>query len=290
MRQRSVAKLQRGAKAAAGRLLAQRRHHAGDFGEPPALVLQRGAEARHRRHQAARIGVQRRREQRVDRRGFHIAPGIHHDHALRGFRDHAEIMGDQDDRGAKLGLELPDQVQDLRLDGDVERRGRLVGDQHLRIAGQRHGDHDALAHPAGELMRVLADAPLRFRNAHQREHLDGARERRAARQILVQHQDFADLVADGQHGIERGHRLLEDHRDLIAAQRAHLAVRQVEQVAPLEADRATDDASGGRLDQPQHRQRGDALAAARTLRPRPASRRRAAKTTRRRPRARRHRG
>ena len=35
-----------------------------------------------------------------------------------------------------LLLQLQHQVEDLRLDGDVERRGRLVGDQHLRIAGR----------------------------------------------------------------------------------------------------------------------------------------------------------
>ena len=50
-------------------------------------------------------------------------------------------------------LQLAEQVEDLRLDGDVERRGRLVGDQELGIAGERHGDHDALAHAAGELVR-----------------------------------------------------------------------------------------------------------------------------------------
>jgi hypothetical protein len=35
----------------------------------------------------------------------------------------------------RLLLELDHQVEDLRLDGDVERRRRLVGDQHLRVAG-----------------------------------------------------------------------------------------------------------------------------------------------------------
>ena len=38
-------------------------------------------------------------------------------------------------------------------------------------------------------------------------------ERRGARQAAVQHQRFGDLVADGEHRVERGHRLLEDHRD-----------------------------------------------------------------------------
>jgi hypothetical protein len=30
------------------------------------------------------------------------------------------------------------EIEDLRLDGDVERRGRLVRDQKARVADQRH--------------------------------------------------------------------------------------------------------------------------------------------------------
>ena len=59
------------------------------------------------------------------------------------------------------------QVQDLRLRGHVERRGRLVGDQDARIAGERHGDHHPLAQAAGELERILVDPPRRLRHADQ---------------------------------------------------------------------------------------------------------------------------
>ena len=50
------------------------------------------------------------------------------------------------------------QLEDLRLDRHVERGRRLVGDQELRLAGQRHRDHRALPHPAGELVRVVLQA------------------------------------------------------------------------------------------------------------------------------------
>ena len=39
---------------------------------------------------------------------------------------------------------LPDQPQDLRLRRDIQRGGRLVGDQQRGLQRQRHGDHDAL--------------------------------------------------------------------------------------------------------------------------------------------------
>src|SRR3546814_17068634 len=51
--------------------------------------------------------------------------------------------------------------QHLRLNGDIERGGRLVRQQQLRPAGQRHGDHHPLAHAAGELVRVVVQALAR---------------------------------------------------------------------------------------------------------------------------------
>ena len=116
----------------------QDRHQAGDLlqARPRARRIGLDVEPRDRPHQAARVGMQRVLEQRLDRRLLDLAAGIHHHDALGGLGDDAEIVGDQHDRRAGLLLELQHQVEDLRLDGDVERGGRLVGDQHLRIAGR----------------------------------------------------------------------------------------------------------------------------------------------------------
>jgi hypothetical protein len=42
-------------------------------------------------------------------------------------------VGDQDDRAVELVAQVAHQVEDLRLDRDIERRRRLIGDQELRI-------------------------------------------------------------------------------------------------------------------------------------------------------------
>jgi hypothetical protein len=60
------------------------------------------------------------------------AAGIHHRDLVGHFGDHAEIVGDQDDRHAGLLLQVAQQIEDLRLHGHVERGGRLVGDQQHR--------------------------------------------------------------------------------------------------------------------------------------------------------------
>ena len=74
--------------------------------------------------------------------------GIHHRDLVADLGDDAEIVGDQDDRGTARRFQLAHQLQDLGLQGDVERSRRLVGDEEARVAGQRHRDHDALAHAA----------------------------------------------------------------------------------------------------------------------------------------------
>ncbi len=62
------------------------------------------------------------------------------------------------------------QLQDLRLHRHVERGGRLVGDQQFRAAEQRHGDHHALAHAAGEFVRIHVDAALGLGDLHLVQH------------------------------------------------------------------------------------------------------------------------
>jgi hypothetical protein len=49
---------------------------------------------------------------------------------------------------------------------------------------------------------------------------------------LVHPDHLGDLVADREDRVERRHRLLEDHRDPVAADRAQLALGEGEQVAP----------------------------------------------------------
>ena len=55
--------------------------------------------------------------------------------------------------------QLAQQLEDLRLDRDVERADGLVGDQHARARRQRARDRDALALPAGQLRAGRASAP-----------------------------------------------------------------------------------------------------------------------------------
>src|SRR5262249_39239926 len=142
--------------------------------------------------------------------------GIHHRHLVGHLGDHAQIVGDDDDRGVDFGLQLVDEVDDLGLDGHVEGGGRLVGDQQLGPAGQGHGDHHALAHAARELVWKIFDAQVSLGDAHTSQDLDGFGAGLGLAHAAVLLERLHELIADTQHGVERGHRVLENHGNFVA--------------------------------------------------------------------------
>jgi len=74
------------------------------------------------------------------------ASAVHHDDVRTELGDHAHVVGDDRDGYAEFGAQSGQQPKDLGLDGDVEGCRRLVCEEKLRVAGERHGDHDSLAH------------------------------------------------------------------------------------------------------------------------------------------------
>src|SRR5688572_7622343 len=171
-----------------------------------------------------------------------------------------QIMGDEEHRHAPPPLQRGDQVEDLLLHRHVERAGRLVGNQQLRLAGDRHRDHHALLLAAREPGRDGSQLGLRRGQADLFEKTQGLGARLPARKPAMLAQHLRDLEADAEHRIKRAHRLLEDHRDLGAAQRAQLARRTLQQVLALE----NNPAACARIprQQPQNGKRGHGLAAA----------------------------
>ena len=121
-----------------------------------------------------RIGEQVARRVRL-----HLLAGILDDDAVGGFGDDAHVVGDEHEPHAVFALEPQQKIEDLRLDGHVERGRRLVGDQELRPAGERHGDHHPLAHAARKLVGKGVAAALGIGNADLGQELDDAPSRRS---------------------------------------------------------------------------------------------------------------
>jgi hypothetical protein len=92
------------------------------------------------------------------------AAGIHHQHPVAHVGEHREVVADDHHADVEVAHQRGEQVEDLRLDHHVERRGRLVGDDQGGPAGERHRDHHALALATGQLVRVGAHAGARETN------------------------------------------------------------------------------------------------------------------------------
>ncbi len=103
---------------------------------------------------------------------------LHDVDALGHLAHDAEVVGDEQHGHAHLALQLLQQLEDLRLDGDVEGRRRLVGYQQVRLVGECHGDHDALPLAARQLMRKRVEALFGIADADLLQQLEHARAHR----------------------------------------------------------------------------------------------------------------
>ncbi len=140
-------------------------------------------------------------------------PVLHHGDAVAGRAHDLHLVRDDDDGDAELGVDAPQEREDLARRLGVERGGRLVGEEDRGLRRERAGDPDALLLPARELARVglrLVGEP------HEREELGDARRALLARP--ARHLERVGHVpGDGARRQEV--ELLEHHPD----PRAHLA-------------------------------------------------------------------
>ena len=80
---------------------------------------------------------------------------------MRQVLDDRQVVADEQQRQAELVLQIDQQVDDLRLHRNVQRRHRLVADDQVGAGRQRARDADALALAAGEFVRIAADRVAR---------------------------------------------------------------------------------------------------------------------------------
>ena len=98
---------------------------------------------------------------------------VHHGDPVGDVTHDREIVRDEQERQVQLVLKLLEQVDDLRLDRDVQRRHRLVAHEELRIEREGARQPDPLALAARELVRIpaggIAAAGRRPRGARARD-------------------------------------------------------------------------------------------------------------------------
>ena len=144
---------------------------------------------------------------------------VHDQHAVAALAHHAQVVGDHDGAHPELARQPGQQLQDLGLDHHVQGGGRLVGHDHVRLAGQGQRDHGPLAHAAREGVRVLVRSvagrcPTRSSSSSARCVAPRPSDGR-----LVDPDRLGHLVAHPAHRVERVHGALEDDRQPRPAER-----------------------------------------------------------------------
>ena len=112
-----------------------------------------------------------------------------------------------------------EQIENLGLNGHIQSRGRLIGNQQVRFINESHGNHDALQLTAGKLVRILLHAALGFFDADTFQQFQCFLPCFFFAKLFIVHtRCFNQLRTDTHKRIERGHRLLENHADAVTAQ------------------------------------------------------------------------
>ena len=82
---------------------------------------------------------------------------LHHRDTITEMIDDGQVMADKQIRHAIFVLKILQKIEDLRLNGNIQRGGRLVADDEFRLEGQSAGDGNALSLASGKLMGIPID-------------------------------------------------------------------------------------------------------------------------------------
>ena len=178
------------------------------------------------------IGVSKRASQSASSTSF---PRYIHRHPLAQVPNHAEIVADEQIGESELGLEVLEQVDDLRLNRDVQRRDRFVAHDELRVEGDGPRNSHPLALTAAHLVRIaLGDAAGQAADVEKLEDL--AIQIPLLDVLRMEVERLAYGLAYGHAGVQRRVGILEDRPDLSAVTLGRAGIEGRE-VLPVEEDR-----------------------------------------------------
>jgi len=180
------------------------------------------------------------------RRLFYKVAVLHDGDAVCDLADDREVMRDEEHGQVVGAAEGFEEGEDLGLDGDVKRGGGFICDEELRAVDEGHGNEDALALAAGELVGVIAEAGGGGWEGYFFKSLsDAGADLCAGGAGVVGQQCLSELVADAHDRVEGGHGLLKDHGDLAAAELTHFSCGERKQGLAGEGDGAGERRRGG---------------------------------------------
>ena len=129
-------------------------------------------------------------------------------------------MGNQQHRGIISLFQILNQIQHLCLNGNIQRCGRLIGNQKPRLACKSNGDDYTLLHTAGKLMGIFSAAGCG--DTDQLQHLIRFFDSLFLGKLIMLQNNLHNLVSNGHNRIQGCHWILENHGNLFSSDLAHL--------------------------------------------------------------------
>ena len=166
------------------------------------------------RQQRLGVGVQRLCKEVLLVRNFYNLAQIHNRDLIADVLHDAQVVGDKEVGQIHLFLQILEQVEHLGADRNVQRRNRLVADDHFGVVDQGPGDNDSLALAAGKFVRIFVQ--VFFTQADNIQHLDDPLAAFRLGDVVREVQRRLHRLHDGLSWIERCKRVLEDQLHLSA--------------------------------------------------------------------------
>ena len=159
-----------------------------------------------------RIGILGRLEDPLSRAVFDNLAGVHDRDVISKVADHRKVVRYENHGEVEFVPEGEKEVEDLRLDRDVQRGNRLVCKDEPRLGGQGAGDCNALSLTAREFVGILThEAGVETDSLH--EFTDLAREElpRGGEILVTLAQSLCQGAVDSHPGVQGRVGVLEHH-------------------------------------------------------------------------------
>ena len=186
-----------------------------------------------RRQQHHTIRVHGIFKKRLHGGNFDNLAGVDHCHAVAEMRCNSDIAGDEQHRSIVRADQSAQQVQHLRLNGNIKPAGGIIRDHELGRTHERDRHHNTLRHAARKLMGIRLEATGRVRYLHRVQHVHRHLVSFIPLNAEMSARDVRNLSTDRYQRIKFAPRIRNDHGNILATNGPQLFFRQGTQVLAI---------------------------------------------------------
>ena len=182
------------------------------------------------------IGMRRGCKHRRRVTGLYNVAGVHDGNGIADFRNHSQVVGNEEHRRFQFPAGFFNKVENLGLHRHVQGGGGFIGNEELGMAGQGNGYHHPLPHAAGKLVGIAGNHVVPVPYMHRFQHGQGFLPGIASGHFFMGPDDVHHLGAYGKDGIQAGHGFLKYHGHVPPPHFFHAFPADTQKLPAAEAD------------------------------------------------------